>query len=144
MSGGASRATVTVDRRELRINPPGVRELAISGRRAVCHLDDGRQVVWEPLRPPGRRLAVDAERADRLPRAAIAERHRLPCESAPFALAWTELEVHCKLADVPIVVWLRERNRALRAGRTIDAAADATAAALLEDGRLAVCVGFRR
>lgn len=72
---------------------------------ARSYLDDGRAVLWAA--GTRGRVACDAERFDRMPRTAVARRLGWPEEPFDFAVRWTRAEVAAKLADMPIVEWLR-------------------------------------
>lgn len=75
-------------------------------------LGDGRCVVWEPSeRPVDVRWAVDAELVDRPLPAHLARRYEAT-DAELFWRLWTAMEVACKLRDVPVAVWLREKGLA--------------------------------
>ena len=85
--------------------------------RAVCELDDGRLVVWEPATCCGA-IACHAQRLDVEVNAmdADVERFGLPRSPVPFACAWTRAEVAAKLLGTTPWLWLARgaRSRAAR------------------------------
>lgn len=66
------------------------------------YVADGRCVGWYGA--PG--WVVDAELSDQQVPPALAKRHGV----ADFHRRWTRAECAAKLADVPIVLWLREHG----------------------------------
>lgn len=73
------------------------------------HLADGRVVSWAPRLPAGVRFAVDAEVADQPVPRALARRFGSD-RPEDFWPRWTEVEVACKVCDVPLMVWLTRRG----------------------------------
>jgi hypothetical protein len=89
----------------IRILPPTRTLPAVTGRRAVSHLGDGRQVVWEPGRAGA--IAVDGEiLRDTVP-TALQTRFGAASPRA-FYEAWTRAECSAKLRGIPILLWLGE------------------------------------
>jgi hypothetical protein len=100
----------------LLVLPPG-RELPPREGRAVCELDDGRLVVWEPEVHCGA-IACHAERLgyERPERDSVIKRFGLPRGSVAFACAWTRIEVVATLLGISPWSWLARgaRSSALR------------------------------
>jgi hypothetical protein len=71
----------------------------MSGAVTRSHLSDGRVVGW--YGEPG--VVVDAESTTLDPPPALVARHG----ETDFWARWTASECQAKLADVPIVIWLR-------------------------------------
>ena len=85
-------------------------EPAVGPARGLrSHLADGRVVCWSTPVPGGLRLAVDAEVSNQPVPPALAHRFGL-ADPRLFWPAWTAAEVSCKLRDVPILIWLRDRG----------------------------------
>jgi hypothetical protein len=75
-----------------------------------AHLADGRVVAG--VSPSGGlpgTLAIDAELASQRPPPALARRFG-PLHDEEFWRRWTQVEVACKLLDVPVLVWLRRHG----------------------------------
>ncbi len=91
---------------------PAGRAVEPSEGRAVCELDDGRLVVWEPETCCGA-IACHAQRLDVEPSAIEpdAERYGLPRSPVPFACAWTRAEVAAKLLGITPLLWLARGAR---------------------------------
>jgi hypothetical protein len=81
--------------------------------RAVCELDDGRLVVWEPETCCGA-IACHAQRLDldSSPEEPIVEKYGLPRSPVPLACAWTRAEVAAKLLGTTPLAWLARGARA--------------------------------
>jgi hypothetical protein len=96
----------------LLVLPPG-RDLEPCPKRAICELDDGRMVVWEPEVACGA-IACHAERLDlgRPPRDSLAQRFGLPRSPIAFACAWTRAEVIANLLGISTWAWLARGARA--------------------------------
>lgn len=94
----------------VRLLPSGFHGRA-SSDCAVSYLDDGTQVVWEPEfgLAEDARIAIDAERFDRPVPPALRARACI-AGRLEFYAAWTRVEVAAKLADVPVLEWLREEG----------------------------------
>ena len=75
----------------------------MAGASARSHLPDGRCVGWFGPTSQGTVLVVDAELTDRPVPQALAKRFG----ERNFWVRWTRAECAAKLADTPIVVWLR-------------------------------------
>lgn len=84
---------------------------ADAGGRARSHLGDGRSASWSPPAVGRASVAVDAELANRAVPAALAGRFGVG-DPEEFWPLWTQLEVCCKLLDVPVVLWLGTRGLA--------------------------------
>jgi hypothetical protein len=93
---------LAVAERHLRIGDPA--DLTDAVTRS--HLDDGRCIGWYGPRPPGWRVAIDAERADAPVPPALARRFGV----GDFWARWTRAECCCKLADVPVAAWWRRHG----------------------------------
>jgi len=91
--------------------PPG-RELPPREGRAVCELDDGRLVVWEPEVRCGA-IACHAERLGHVPpdRDSVVKRFGLPRSPLAFACAWTRVEVVASLLGISPWLWLARGAR---------------------------------
>jgi hypothetical protein len=75
-----------------------------------AHLADGRVVTWRAAHRDLRgHVAIDAELAAQKPPAALMRRFG-PLDYRQFWTRWTQVEVACKLLDVPVVVWLRRHG----------------------------------
>lgn len=91
---------------DMTIHPPGSPRSGL----ARSYLADGRMVSWSPTPvPAGVRLAVDAEITWQPVPRALAERFGIS-EPATFWPLWTQVEVSCKLADVPLLAWLQRHG----------------------------------
>lgn len=102
------------------------------------YLADGRLVQWRPpheANPEVRAWAVDAEITAQQVPPALAARYGGGSPEA-FWVAWTRVEVVCKLLAVPVGEWLREY------GLDVTAAADRGVAWFTEAvGDITVTVG---
>jgi hypothetical protein len=82
--------------------------------RAVCELDDGRLVVWEPETCCGA-IACHAQRLEDIDASArepIAREFGLPRSPVPYACAWTRAVVSATLLGTTPLAWLARGARA--------------------------------
>ena len=90
---------------EVRVCPAG----EPLGAGARSWVSDGRVVLWAPPATDGVRVALDAEVARQLVPPAVARRAGTD-DPEVFWPLWTSVEVSCKLTEVPLSRWLRERG----------------------------------
>jgi hypothetical protein len=93
--------------------------IEMAGAATRSHLPDGRCVGWYGSVPAGVAVAVDAEPAAAAVPPALARRFG----TRRFWQRWTRTECLCKLAGVPIVVWLAEHGLRPPAEHRLDTAA---------------------
>jgi hypothetical protein len=91
--------------KQVRVGTPA----QMSGARSRSYLSDGRVLGW--FGEPG--VVIDGELSGAEPPAHLARRHG----TEAFWRRWTASECQAKLADVPIVIWLRERPLGTGPGR---------------------------
>lgn len=75
---------------------------------AHSRLADGTLLCWTPELLPGERVAIDAEYSTQPVPEPLAR--RFGSQSGDFWGVWTAVEVSCKLRDVPLLAWLRQRG----------------------------------